>query len=86
MLCWELTCSPLSLDVTVSVSEARHSMAFLHGPVQTAHWDKFAFCISPPSLAIVRGDRLVGGPHCDAQRRIEDEQNVDPNSGKNMHR
>ena len=86
MLCWELTCSPLSLDVTVSVSEARHSIGISHSPVQTAHWDKVAFYVSPPFRAIVGGERLVGGPHCDAQRHIENEKNVEPNSRKNMHR
>ena len=61
-------------------------MVFLHCPVQTAHRHKVAFCISSSLRAIVGGDRLVGRLDSDAQRRIEDEKNVEPNSEKARHR
>src|ERR1700722_10261065 len=57
----------------------------LHSPVQTAHWNKFALCIPPPSRAIFYDCNLLSRLYCDAQRSVKDEENVKANSKRTRH-
>lgn len=57
----------------------------LHGPIETAHRNKFALCVSLPSRAIVNDSNLLGRLYCDAQRSVKDKENVKANSKRTRH-
>jgi hypothetical protein len=68
------------------VSRVSRNVVLLHSPVQTAYRDQIAVCVTPPSRAIVEGDGLVCRIYRDAQRSVEDKQDMEADSKNTRHR